>query len=302
MTITKNNDATAVAAQRGLDKPLLAFFALAYLISWGLIPLLAFIARQSGLDDWTTLSQMAESLNYGDTVLAAPGWLIYAVTRVQDFSFSIAGVVVVAVVYGRDGLRTLFGRLLRWRVGWRWWLVALLPFALYGLATAVAGVGSSFTMNGRVLQTILVSAEAGLLVTLFLRGPMGEELGLRGFALTRLQTRMSPFRASGIIGIAWALWHLPVLLNRDLFSIIVFLLLAFVLSFLFTWLFNGSGGSLIPVLIFHAAQNTEEIWETMFPALVGSDWELISSIGLLLMGIVVAVHLWRTRQQPVPQV
>jgi membrane protease YdiL (CAAX protease family) len=124
---------------------------------------------------------------------------------------------------------------------------------------------------------------------------MGEELGLRGFALPRLQQRMSPFRASVVIGVLWAAWHLPVLLDRDIVSIGVFLLLAFVLSFIFTWIFNGSGGSLLPVLVFHAAQNTEEIFEVMFPALVGSDWELISSLGLLLLGIGVGVRLWLSR-------
>jgi membrane protease YdiL (CAAX protease family) len=151
----------------------------------------------------------------------------------------------------------------------------------------------SFTFNGRTLGAILFSAEAGLLVTLFLRGPMGEELGLRGFALPRLQARMSPFRASAIIGILWAAWHLPVLLSRDVVSIVAFLLLAFVLSFIFTWLLNGSGGSLLPVLLFHALQNSEEMFEAVFPALVDTDWELISTLGLLLIGIVIGVWMWR---------
>ena len=122
---------------------------------------------------------------------------------------------------------------------------------------------------------------------------MGEELGLRGFALPRLQETMSPFRASVIIGILWAGWHIPVLLGRDVVSIIAFLLLAVVLSFIFTWLFNGSGGSLLTVMIFHAAQNSEEIFETIFPALVGTEWELIAALALLLIGIVVGIHLWR---------
>ncbi|MCA9924692.1 MAG: CPBP family intramembrane metalloprotease, partial [Anaerolineales bacterium] len=153
----------------------------------------------------------------------------------------------------------------------------------------------SFVVNGRTLTTILFSAEAGLLVTLFLRGPMGEELGLRGFALPRLQTRMSPFKASVIIGIFWAAWHIPVLLNRDPVSIVAFLLLAFVLSFIFTWLFNGSGGSLLPVLLFHTLQNSEEVFEQIFPGLVGTDWELISTLALLVVGIVVGVIVRRQK-------
>lgn len=85
----------------------------------------------------------------------------------------------------------------------------------------------------------------------------------------------------------------PVWRSWDVVSIVAFLLLAFVLSFIFTWLFNGSGGSLIPVLIFHATQNTEEVFETIFPGLVGTDWELISTLALLLVGIAVAVVVWR---------
>ena len=104
---------------------------------------------------------------------------------------------------------------------------------------------------------------------------------------------MSPFRASVGIGLFWALWHLPVLLTRDVVSIVAFLLLAFVLSFVFTWLFNGSGGSLIPVLLFHTFQNSEEVFETLFPGLVGTDWELIATLVLLVIGIVVMVVVWR---------
>ena len=286
---------TAVSQTRQIDWPIIIFFALAYLIAWSMIPVLSAIARQSGVADWTTLSQMAEVLEFGGIDLSVPGWVVYLITRLQDFAFSLAGVIMIAYLHGRSGLRELGQRLLRWQISWRVWLVALLPLGLYLLATAVSGELASFTFNGQTLSTILFSAEAGLLVTLFLRGPMGEELGLRGFALPRLQARMSPFRASVIIGILWAAWHLPVLLGRDVVSIVAFLLLAFVLSFIFTWLFNSSSGSLIPVLLFHAIQNTEEMFETMFPSLLGTDWELISTLGLLVIGVVFGIILWRKK-------
>ena len=286
---------TAVSQTRQIDWPIIIFFALAYLIAWSMIPVLSAIARQSGVADWITLSQMAEVLEFGGIDLSVPGWVVYLITRLQDFAFSLAGVIMIAYLHGRSGLRELGQRLLRWQISWRVWLVALLPLGLYLLATAVSGELASFTFNGQTLSTILFSAEAGLLVTLFLRGPMGEELGLRGFALPRLQARMSPFRASVIIGILWAAWHLPVLLGRDVVSIAAFLLLAFVLSFIFTWLFNSSGGSLIPVLLFHAIQNTEEMFETMFPSLLGTDWELISTLSLLVIGIVFGIIVWRKK-------
>ena len=65
-------------------------------------------------------------------------------------------------------------------------------------------------------------------------------------------------------------------------------------------LFNGNGGSLLPVMIFHAAQNSEEIFETLFPGLVGTDWELISSLGLLLFGLIAGVLLWRGQKAQSP--
>jgi membrane protease YdiL (CAAX protease family) len=285
----------AVSPPRTLDWPLITFFAIAYLIAWGLQPVLSRIAQQSGIADWLTLSQMAEALDFGGVDLSVPVWVVYLITRLQDFAFSIAGVIMIAYLHGRSGLRELGQRLIHWRVGWRWWLIALLPFGLYGLATAVSGSLNSFIVTAATIGKILFSAEAGFLVYFFLRGAMGEELGLRGFALPRLQATMSPFRASVIIGIMWAGWHIPVLLGRDVVSIVAFLLLAFVLSFIFTWLFNGSGGSLIPVLIFHAAQNSEEIFEVIFPGLVGTDWELVSSLGILLIGAIIGVTLWRRK-------
>ena len=260
-----------------------------------MFPLLGLIAQQSGVSDAATLSQMAETLDFGAVILSVPGWVVYLITRVQDFAFSIAGVIMIAYLYGRSGLQELGQRLIQWRVRWQWWLVAFLPFGLYGLATIVAGAVDSFTFTGQTLYSILFSAEAGFIVYLFLRGPMGEELGLRGFALPRLQATMSPFRASVIIGALWAAWHIPILFGRDLVMIIAFLLLAFVLSFIFTWLFNGSGGSLMPVLIFHAAQNAEEVFEIMFPALLETDWELVSSLALLMIGVIAGVILWRQR-------
>ena len=122
---------------------------------------------------------------------------------------------------------------------------------------------------------------------------MGEELGLRGFALPHLQKDLTPFRASLIIGGLWAAWHIPVLLGRDIVSVVAFIILAFTLSFVFTLMYNGSGGSLIPGLIFHATQNWEEGFEIIFPNLINHDWELASTLLTLVVGIVSGVIVWR---------
>ncbi len=286
---------------RAIDWSLVAFFAIAYGIAWGGFLLLGQIAKHSGAADTVSLLRQAEAMDFAGLDLAVPAWSVYLITRLQDWAFSIAGLIMIACTAGREGLRELGSRLMRWRFHWAYYLLALIPLGLYSIALIVASSGrqNEVTADLSVItfRTILFSAEAGLFVSLFLRGAFGEELGLRGFALPRLQTSMSAFRASLIIGALWGFWHLPVLLGRDPVSIIAFLLLSFGLSFIFTILFNGSGGSLIPGLIFHATQNWEEGFETLFPALVGTDWELTSTLLLLALGIGAGITLWRSSRK-----
>jgi len=281
-------------AEQQIDWSLISFFALAYAIAWGTFSIIALIARQAGLDSAQTLMAMGDAYQFEGVSLSVPYWLVYLLTRLADFSFSIAGVVMIAVTAGRDGLRELWGRLTHFRIGWGWYAIGLLPVFFYFIATALAGAISSVDFSMSAISTASFSLQAGFFISLFLRGAMGEELGLRGFALPRLQENNSPFRASLIIGLLWGAWHLPVLIGRNVVSVVAFGLLSFGLSFLFTYMFNGSGGSLIPVLLFHATQNWEEGIETVFPTLVGTDWELPSTLALLLIGIVAGILVWRS--------
>jgi membrane protease YdiL (CAAX protease family) len=277
---------------KGIDRPIVLFFVLAFAIAWGAFGVVALIALQSGLET-LALMEMGETLQFEGTAVVVPEWSVYLLTRIADFSFSIAGVIMIGATAGTAGLLQLWRRLTHWRISWKWYLAGLLPLIFYGAATALAGVGDSADFSGGAILTALFSIQSGFFVSLFLRGALGEELGLRGFALPRLQERMTPFKASAVIGFFWAVWHLPVLLGRDVLSAVFFLLLAFGLGFVFTWLFNGSKGSLIPVLLFHATQNWEDGFETIFPGLLGTDWELISTLALLALGVVAAVAVWR---------
>ncbi|MCA9897878.1 MAG: CPBP family intramembrane metalloprotease [Ardenticatenaceae bacterium] len=284
--------------QRALGWPIVVFFVLAYAIAWGAFGILSVIARNSGVESTQTFMAMAESFEFDEVHLSVAPWLVYLLTRLADFAFSIAGVVMIAATAGRGGLRQLWRRLTRWRIGWGWYALGLLPIGLYLLATAVANAFFSANFTVSTITTALFSLYAGFFVSLFLRGALGEELGLRGFALPYLQAHMSPFRASLLIGVLWGAWHLPVLIGRDLLSVVAFSVLSIGLAMLFTLLFNGSGGSLIPVLLFHASQNWEEGFETLFPSLVGTEWELISTLSLLVIGVVAGVMVWRNGRTP----
>jgi membrane protease YdiL (CAAX protease family) len=89
---------------------------------------------------------------------------------------------------------------------------------------------------------------------------LGEEIGWRGYALPKLQESRNALVASLIIGVVWGFWHLPLFWIEGSFHqeipLILFVLQDVALSIVLTWLYNGTGGSLLIVHLFHAASST----------------------------------------------
>jgi uncharacterized protein len=110
---------------------------------------------------------------------------------------------------GRPAVGELGARLVRWRVGWRWYLVVVLGPAAFSVAVALlyALMGGSFaaaTPPALRSETPLVILPL-FLVVLFLTDGVGEELAWRGFALPRLLTHHNALVTSLILGVLWAL-------------------------------------------------------------------------------------------------
>jgi membrane protease YdiL (CAAX protease family) len=88
---------------------------------------------------------------------------------------------------------------------------------------------------------------------------IGEEVGWRGYALPRLQSRHGATVSAAILGAVWALWHLPLFFDPSTgYSITpfwVFLVFMLPVSVLFAWVFNSTGGSVLVVMILHAVLN-----------------------------------------------
>jgi len=87
---------------------------------------------------------------------------------------------------------------------------------------------------------------------------LGEELGWRGYALPRLQTKYGALAATLILGAFWGVWHVPMWLAWqavDLSPVPIIIKSAHIIpvAAIFTWLFNRSGGSLLLVCLFHAS-------------------------------------------------
>jgi uncharacterized protein len=165
------------------------YFALAFAISWG--GLLA-TGGMDGLsaDRWQSDPKLALIVA---AMLAGPG---------------VAGTVMTALVSGRAGIRELLSRLLRWRVGARWYVIALLPapcvFVVVHLALSFT---SPVFLPGIVTvsdpTSLLLASIVGALVVGFF-----EELGWTGFATWRLRSRHSVLATALMVGMPWGAWHL----------------------------------------------------------------------------------------------
>lgn len=191
-------------------------------------------------------------------------WILYAFglypAPIASFGPFLAALVVLAITQGKSGIGGLLRRMVRWRVGIRWYAVALLlPVGIALAATALnvllgAQAPSAADLGG---WTGLFSTFAVVLLIPGIGGTW-EEPGWRGFALPSLQAGRSALVASLILGAVWALWHLPLVVATGQmggWDIVIIMAWTLVL----TWVYNGTGGSVLIVMLFHAMFNTVSV-------------------------------------------
>ena len=202
--------------------PIIAFFVLTFALSWWTIPLYIMGMSPSPL---------------------FPGPLL-------------AALIVIPVTQGISGLRELGSRMIRWRVGWRWYAVALgIPLILAAVAVACnVALGAPAPSLATLPSLTAVLMVFGIKLINPLNGPMGEEPGWRGLALPGLQASRSPLVATMILAPIVALWHVPLVFAHMLPP--TGLLGAFTFTFVATWVFNHTGGSVFMTLLMHAAEGT----------------------------------------------
>jgi membrane protease YdiL (CAAX protease family) len=117
-------------------------------------------------------------------------------------------------------------------------------------------------------------------------GGINEESGWRGFALPRLQARYSVLASSLIVGVLWALWHLPYDLAQENWrgSLAWFLeyrlFWRVIFGVILTWLYNRTNGSLLAPVLFHPVMNT------FGNAFFGTAMSKVLCIALMIVAIV----------------
>jgi membrane protease YdiL (CAAX protease family) len=217
-------------------KPLTVFFLMAIGLSWSIgIPLA--ITAASGADR----PRMPFSLHY----LVAYGPMT-------------AAILLTWLADGRAGLQELGARIVKWRVGPVWLLMAASPLVVFS-ALAVGerllqGQWVDFDLLGQV--HFLPNLGWAALILWVVTFGFGEEIGWRGYALPRLQKDHSALGATLILCVFLALWHVPAFFYLYDRSILIGWLIGMVAgAVVFTWFYNSSQGSILMVALWHGAFN-----------------------------------------------
>ena len=238
---------------------LMAFFALSFGLSWGLLA--AFLAWRAPIE-----------------ALFGPMGYTNPLFVLAVYAPAIAGLFVVWRLHGARGLGGFVRRLGLWRMPWPWWalLVAGLPAVMF------AGAAIKGTWPAAFPFSPWTGVLPALLTTLVI-GPI-EEFGWRGVALPLLQQRLAPLWAGLLLGAVWALWHVPAFFlagtPQSDWSLPGFVLGCVALSVILTPMFNASGGSLLVAVLFHFQVNGP-VWPDAQP------WDSLIFAALALVVVVI---------------
>ena len=196
----------------------------------------------------------------GVTSPAGPDTLLFLL---GVFAPGIVAIGLTALAGGRAAVAALLRRLVDWEVALRWYLFAAGYMLAIKLTAAVVHRAAFGTWPAFGQEPLLLMIAATFASTIT-GGQAGDELGWRGYALPRLTDRLGLGPASVLLGVIWALWHLPLFLAPvgDTFgqSFPLYLLQVIAISVTMAWLYSNTGGSLLPVMLLHAAvNNTKDI-------------------------------------------
>ncbi len=182
--------------------------------------------------------------------------------------------------------------------------VALAAFPLMSVAgsAVIAALGGDVGAAAQIVREGWTSLVLVFVATLLYGGPLGEEIGWRGWLVPSLQTRFSPLLTSLFVGLLWGFWHLPLHLRgvydasmgSGITGFGLRIASSCLLAVVFTWLYNRSRGGLLVVVLLHTSvNNTSGYW---LPVNIGLTVALVITAGVL----VVLDRMWERPRMPRP--
>jgi uncharacterized protein len=217
---------------------LLKFFLLTFAVSW-----VFFIAGAAG----------AGAFGHPVPMLAELQSVLFLIGTVTP---ALVALWLSSRSEGSSGRQQLLSRVFQWEVAGRWYVFAIIYMPAVKLAVALTHRATTGTWPhfGNLPWYLIIGA-------MVISTPVqaGEEIGWRGFALPGLADRMGIRRASLLLGIVWAAWHLPFFYvpGIDMYgqSFPVFVIGVTAISVAMAWLYVRTNGSLLLTMLMHSAIN-----------------------------------------------
>jgi uncharacterized protein len=242
--------------------PVACFFVLAYVLTWGGIPWNSFFT---------------------------PGALI-------------AALVVIGLTQGRGGLRQLGARILRWRVSWIWYAIAIaVPLAVHAASISInVAIGAAAPSLGVLNPWYGLPLALALHIISPFGGPLMEEPSFRGFAQPELQKTRSRLAATAIMAVLVTGWHMPLFFMPVFEAHPIGIVTTLSVTFWYAWLLNHASGSVLITLIAHGTEGAVETNSLWGP---GADLERLNFVYaavwcLVAVGLVVSNRTFWTRTAP----
>jgi len=231
--------------ERGLPH----FFMLAYLITWVLLGPWFFLFNRlwGGSIPWW-------------------GWLLVPLAFCGGYGPSLAAIFLSWRQGGGRAVAALLSGLTLWRAHFGWYLLVLAcPYGLAALAAVIAvpDFAAAFSPWASLKSVPLAVALA------LPFGPLGEEVGWRGYALPRLVDRQGPWFGSLTLGVAWTFWHLPMILLQPgaalpsfmpvtITSVAVYLAQVAGITGIMTLVYYNTGRSVLIAVLLHLTFNISD--------------------------------------------
>ena len=171
---------------------------------------------------------------------------------IGGFVPSIVGLILTAFYDGKEGLKKLLLSAINTKIGISSFIIIIVYAMVLGSLQLIL-----YTLLGGFFDFSQFINQLPTLLPLIILGPISEEFGWRGFLQKRINLEFSPIPASIIIGVVWSLWHLPLFYmigtSQHDFNIpfIPFMISIISSSFIYTYLYYKSNGSLFTAILLH---------------------------------------------------
>lgn len=167
----------------------LAYFILTFLVSWGGI-----IFTIGGFDQLILRTDRFDTLLFPVilSILAGP---------------SLTGILMTALVKGKDGLKEYKTRLFKRNIGIKWYAIALLmgPLIMAAIYLVLSLFSNMFLPGIMTVENKVPHLIAGLMTGLL--AGFFEEIGWTGFAIPQLRKKYGVLTVGLLVGLLWAFWH-----------------------------------------------------------------------------------------------